>query len=98
MADLFKFSPRGQRLTHYYQRSLCDIDAPGHTACADHCHRPSMRIRVNGERSTAGIWTVGNRHCQIMGNYAVRSKSMADLRVPLAGMHSRLVRLQGQVT
>lgn len=32
-----------------------------------------------------------------MGQYAVRSKSVAEIAVPLAGMHSRLVKLQGKV-
>ncbi|DBA94013.1 TPA: hypothetical protein ACH3X1_001665 [Trebouxia sp. C0004] len=32
---------------------------------------------------------------QIMGQYAVRSKSLAEINMPLTRMHSRLVKLQG---
>ena len=99
MADLLRQGATGQKLTKYYNRRMCDVGTgPANSACADHCHKPTKHIHDNGEQSAAGMWTMANQYLEIMGNYGVRSKSMAALRIPLAGMHRRLVRLQKQVS
>ncbi|DBA95129.1 TPA: hypothetical protein ACH3X1_015684 [Trebouxia sp. C0004] len=93
MADICKTSARGTAATGYYNRMMCGIK--GTTMCADHCHKPSKCIRQNGERASGAFWTCANAQVQIMGQYAVRSKSLAEIKVPLTRMHSRLVKLQG---
>ena len=95
MADICKTSARGTAATGYYNRMMCGIK--GTTMCADHCHKPSKRIRQNGERASGAFWTCANAQVQILGQYAVRSKSLAEIKVPLTRMHSRLVKLQGTV-
>lgn len=95
MADICKTSARGTAATGYYNRMMCGIK--GTTMCADHCHKPSKRIRQNGERASGAFWTCANAQVQILGQYAVRSKSLAEIKVPLTRMYSRLVKLQGTV-
>ncbi|DBA94337.1 TPA: hypothetical protein ACH3X1_001944 [Trebouxia sp. C0004] len=93
MADICKTSARGTAATGYYNRMMRGIKDT--TVCADHCHKPSKRIRQNGETALGAFWTCANAQVQIMGQYAVRSKSLAEINMPLTRMHSRLVKLQG---
>ena len=95
LAEFFKNSARGMNLQRVFNRLMCGISSTN--ACADHCHKPSKRIRRNGERASTALFTVGTPAVQIMGQYAVRSKALAELAIPLAGMHSRLVKLQNTV-
>ena len=95
LAEFFKTSARGMNLSHIFNRVMCGISSTN--ACADHCHKPSKRIRRNGERASAAIWSVTTPAVQVMGQYAARSKALAELAIPLAGMHSRLVKLQNTV-
>ncbi|KAL3143589.1 hypothetical protein ABBQ38_002386 [Trebouxia sp. C0009 RCD-2024] len=78
-----------------YNRSMCGII--GRIVCIGHCRKPSKRIAQNGEKSSATLCTCVNKAVQIMGQYAVRSKSLVEIAAPLAGMHSRLLKLQGKV-
>lgn len=85
--NVFVTSPASLLQQDYFNRLMGSLI--GETACADHFHRPSKSVRVNGDRHSAGYLSIMNKYCQIIGQWVVFSLLMSELEQPLAKLHAR---------
>lgn len=93
--NTFVTSPASLLQQDYFNRFMASLI--GETACADHFHRPSKSVHVDGDRYSAGYLSIMNKYRQIIGQWVVFSLVMSELETPLATLHAKLVRLQGKV-
>ena len=89
---VFVTSPTSLQMQDHFNRLMASLT--GKTACADHFHKPTKSVQINGGRASAGIYSIMNKLCQIIGQWVVYSKVMEEIRVPLTKLQERLVRLQ----